>query len=376
MTPPARLIAAAFAFLFAVAVVAVPPDQIDGPTAAPAKGSAEEALQSVQVEKGLKVDVWAAEPLLANPVAFAFDEKGRCLRRRDDPASTTASPTPAATCTGSTTTSPAAPSPTGSRCTRSTSYKGFEKYDDQLRRRVGQRPATGKADKSTVFSGGFNRPRGRPRRRRARPQGATSTSPASPTCTACKDTNGDGNGGREEVAVHRLRADGAVHRPRPARPAHGAGRQAVLLASATAGCNVDDEGRQEAVQPGQRARCCAATRTGRTWRSSTSACATRRSWRSTTSATCSPTTTTRDTGDRARWVHIVEGGDSGWRVRLPVRHAVRTTPGVPQGNRGPWNTEKIWHVPGPDGEPPAYVVPPLRTSATARPASPTTPASA
>jgi quinoprotein glucose dehydrogenase len=35
------------------------------------------------------------------------------------------------------------------------------------------------------------------------------------------------------------------------------------------------------------------------------------------------------------------------------------TSAVPQGNRGPWNTEKIWHVPGPDGGPPAYVVPPL-----------------
>ena len=32
---------------------------------------------------------------------------------------------------------------------------------------------------------------------------------------------------------------------------------------------------------------------------------------------------------------------------------------MPQGNRGPWNTEKIWAVPGPEGTPPAYVVPPL-----------------
>ena len=30
-------------------------------------------------DKNLKVEVWAAEPLMANPVAFTFDEKGRCF---------------------------------------------------------------------------------------------------------------------------------------------------------------------------------------------------------------------------------------------------------------------------------------------------------
>ena len=36
------------------------------------------ALAQVQLaDKGLKVDVWAAAPLMANPVAFCFDEKGR-----------------------------------------------------------------------------------------------------------------------------------------------------------------------------------------------------------------------------------------------------------------------------------------------------------
>ena len=39
---------------------------------------AEQAAARAQVEKGLTVEVWAAEPLLANPVSFCFDEKGRC----------------------------------------------------------------------------------------------------------------------------------------------------------------------------------------------------------------------------------------------------------------------------------------------------------
>jgi quinoprotein glucose dehydrogenase len=40
---------------------------------------AEVALKKFTIAPGLQVEVWAAEPLLANPVAFAFDEKGRAF---------------------------------------------------------------------------------------------------------------------------------------------------------------------------------------------------------------------------------------------------------------------------------------------------------
>src|SRR5947209_8945487 len=49
------------------------------PTIAPASKEAEQAIAKFRVPAGLKIDLWAAEPLLANPVAFTFDGKGRCF---------------------------------------------------------------------------------------------------------------------------------------------------------------------------------------------------------------------------------------------------------------------------------------------------------
>src|SRR5687767_1865495 len=47
------------------------------PKVAPASDDAERAIRRFRVPKGFKVELFAAEPLLANPVAFAIDEKGR-----------------------------------------------------------------------------------------------------------------------------------------------------------------------------------------------------------------------------------------------------------------------------------------------------------
>ena len=41
--------------------------------------TAEIALRKFTVAPGLRVNVWAEEPLLANPVAFTFDDKGRAF---------------------------------------------------------------------------------------------------------------------------------------------------------------------------------------------------------------------------------------------------------------------------------------------------------
>ncbi|MBX3441117.1 MAG: HEAT repeat domain-containing protein [Planctomyces sp.] len=59
-----------------------------------------------------------------------------------------------------------------------------------------------------------------------------------------------------------------------------------------------------------------------------------------------------DGGDRARWVYVAPGGDSGWRMYYQY----------PQ-DRGPWNREKMWSPYRENDEvaavQPAYIVPPI-----------------
>ena len=53
-----------------------------------------------------------------------------------------------------------------------------------------------------------------------------------------------------------------------------------------------------------------------------------------------------DAGDRARLVHVMPGSDSGWNMAFQYL-----------GDRGPWHREKIWHLANPSQ--PAGLVPPL-----------------
>ncbi len=53
-----------------------------------------------------------------------------------------------------------------------------------------------------------------------------------------------------------------------------------------------------------------------------------------------------DSGDKARWVNVMQGGDSGWRMMYQY---------IP--DRGPFNREKIWHPFS--AATPAYTIPPI-----------------
>ncbi|MCA9040360.1 MAG: HEAT repeat domain-containing protein [Planctomycetaceae bacterium] len=53
-----------------------------------------------------------------------------------------------------------------------------------------------------------------------------------------------------------------------------------------------------------------------------------------------------DSGDKARFVHIIQGGDTGWRMHFQYL-----------SDRGPWNREKMWYPQNEDQ--PAYILPPI-----------------
>ena len=57
-----------------------------------------------------------------------------------------------------------------------------------------------------------------------------------------------------------------------------------------------------------------------------------------------------DGGDKARLVHVVEGGDSGWHMGWQYM-------GEKDYLRGPWNAERMWHLRFPTQA--AYMVPPI-----------------
>src|SRR5712671_1919959 len=63
----------------AILIVALSLSGLSRAAAADADGSLtpEQALASFKLEPGLKIELVAAEPLVANPVAIAFDERGR-----------------------------------------------------------------------------------------------------------------------------------------------------------------------------------------------------------------------------------------------------------------------------------------------------------
>src|SRR5262245_35818264 len=65
------------AFFGRAAEKSQPPAKPYEPKIAPASDEPLRALKQIRVPDGLRVDLSAAEPLLANPVAFCIDEKGR-----------------------------------------------------------------------------------------------------------------------------------------------------------------------------------------------------------------------------------------------------------------------------------------------------------
>ncbi|HEV3384635.1 MAG TPA: PVC-type heme-binding CxxCH protein, partial [Gemmata sp.] len=321
----------------------------------PKKSPADQAAAQVQLaDKNLKVEVWAAEPLLVNPVCFCFDEKGRCFvvethrlhvgvpdtRGKpwldDDLACRTVADRVA--------------------MYKKYNYGGFEKNSEQVKL-IWDSTGSGKADKATVFADGFNRPEDGIAAGILARKGNVFFA-CIPELYSLKDTKNAGKADVKEslasgFGIHvqfighdlhglRIGPDGKLYMSIGDRGLNVTTKEGRKLFNPDSGCvlRCDQDGKNlEIVHTGLRnPQELAFDDHGNLF-------------------TCDNNS---DSGDQVRWVHIVEGGDSGWRCGYQYGTGYHT-PEVPQGNRGPWNTEKLWH-PQWEGQA-AYIVPPLHNFA-------------
>jgi quinoprotein glucose dehydrogenase len=317
------------------------------PYVAPASKEAVQAMTRFRVPSGMKVELFAAEPLLANPVAFCFDEKGRCYVAEtyriqkgvtdnrghmywldDDLASRTVAD-------------------------RVAMYKKFLKdkfhtYEiasDRVKL-IEDTDGDGVADKASVFADGFNTA--------ASGIGAGVLARKGNVYYTCipdvwllRDTKGTGKadvrkslstGYGVHVAFYghdmhglRMGPDGRLYFSIGDRGLNVMTPEGKKLFYPDTGCVLrcePDGSHLEVFATGLRnPQELAFDQYGNLFTGDNNS----------------------DSGDKARLVYVVEGGDSGWRMGYQY--------GSEMSNRGPWNAEKLWHLQH-DGQP-AYIIPPV-----------------
>jgi quinoprotein glucose dehydrogenase len=314
------------------------------PAIAPASNEGERALEGFQLPEGMVGSLYAAEPMLANPVAFAIDEKGRVFvaetfRQKngvednryhmdwlhDDLALQTVE----------------------QRVEMFRKHLGEKVYEytahhDRIRL-LEDLDGDGKADKSTVYADGFNAIEdGTGAGLLARNGDVFYT--CIPKLWKLRDEDGDGVADQRDALHHGYGVRVAFR----GHDMHGLimgpdGR--VYFSIGDRGYNVETKEGTQLVRPD----------TGAVFR-------------------CEPDGTglevfayglrnpqelafddygnlftgdnNSDSGDQARWVYVVEGGDTGWRMYYQYLD-----------DRGPWNREKLWH-PQHEGQA-AYIIPPV-----------------
>ena len=315
------------------------------PKIANASNEAEQAIKGFRIPKELKIKLFAAEPLLANPVGFCIDGQGKVyvaetFRQRKN---------------------------TGAEDNRShpewknddiaaqtvqqriaymkkhlgKNIKSFTQHHDRIRL-LEDRNGDGVADRSTVFADGFNKiPDG---------TGASLLTyngnvyyTCIPNLWQLRDTNHDGKADQRKSLHYgygvrfafrghdlhglRLGPDGKIYFSIGDRGYNisTAGKQLKRPdTGAVFRCNPDGSQLEEFAYGMRNPQDLAFDEYGNLFTGDNNS----------------------DSGDRARWVYVVEGGDTGWRMYYQYF-----------GDRGPWNREKLWHLPH-TGQP-AYVVPPV-----------------
>jgi quinoprotein glucose dehydrogenase len=343
-----------FCLTAVLAFASEPPGAADhGPTKpfepkiAPASDEPRQAMARIRVPTGLKIELFAAEPLLANPVAFCFDEKGRCYVAEtfrihhgvtdnrghmhwldDDLASRTVADRIALY-----------------RKHLKEKFATYEIAHDRVRR-LADTDGDGVADRATVFADGFhNAADGIGSGVLARQGNVYYT--CIPNLWLLRDTKGVGKADIRQT----LSTGYGVHVSFYGHDLHGLrmgpdGR--LYFSIGDRGLNVrTDDGRTLAYpDTGAVLRC-----EPNGSRLEVFATGLRTPQKLAFDEYCNLFTgdNNSDSGDKARLVYIVDGSDSGWRIGYQY--------GTSMSDRGPWNAEKLWHLPHADQ--PAYIVPPI-----------------
>jgi quinoprotein glucose dehydrogenase len=314
------------------------------PKIAPESGQAERAMGGFRVPEGMRVSLFAAEPLMANPVAFCFDERGRvyvCETFRQSRGVTDNRSHDQKWLLADLAAQTVEDRIRYHRELLGEKANEFELHDDRIRL-LEDTTGDGRADRSVVFADGFHQ--------LEEGTGAGVLAYRGdiyftniPRLWRLRDTTGDdradvrealhdGYGVRVAFRGHDLHGlimgpDGRLYFSIGDRGYHIELEDRTLAdpeSGAVFRCELDGSHLEIFATGLRNPQELAFDEFGNLFTGDNNS----------------------DSGDRARWVYVVEGGDSGWRM------AYQYLP-----DRGPFNRERLWH-PFHAGQP-AYIVPPV-----------------
>lgn len=325
----------------AAAAEVAPPRE---PVIAGASDEAKQAMVGFRKPAGIEVDLFAAEPLVANPVAFCIDGRGRffvCESFRQNRGVTDNRGHDQAWLDADLAAQSVADREAYHRRLLGEKASEYTEYDDRIRLLV-DTDGDKRADRATVFASGFNQlVDGSGAGVLARNGDVYFT--CIPNLWLLKDDNNDGVADSRRALHHGYGVRVAFR----GHDLHGliVGPDGKLYFSiGDRGYNIEHEGRQ-LVNPESGAvfRC---NLDGSNLEVVATGLRNPQELAFDDFGNLFTGDNNSDSGDRARWVYIVEGSDSGWRMSYQYL-----------ADRGPFNREKIWHPQHPDT--PAYIVPPV-----------------
>ncbi len=339
--------------LTAEAVVAVAVPGIDPaaapapPTVAPASAEPRQAAATFGLPDGFVVELFAAEPDIANPVAFSVDEQGTvfvCETFRQNRGVTDNRGHDRTWVEADLAARTVADRIAYHNRLLAAAAAEYERYDDRVRR-LTDTDRDGRADHAAVFADGFNRLQdGSAAGILARRGDVWLT--CIPSLYRLRDLDGDGRSDRSPEERQTLSTGYGVRVAYRGHDLHGLtlgpdGR--LYFSIGDRGFHVEHEGTVDA-EPGRGAvfRC---EPDGRNLEVIAIGLRNPQELAFDDLGNLFTVDNNSDAGDKARLVHLPFGADSGWRMEYQYLD-----------DRGPWHREKIWHTEC-DGQPACFLPP-------------------